>query len=54
MNRAFKSFLNRDISLAENVRNLRVRVGENCSKIECAAKESAIDLMPKFCYSFFS
>ncbi|MDD3791653.1 MAG: PhoU domain-containing protein [Candidatus Bathyarchaeota archaeon] len=44
---AFKSFLNRDISLAENVRNLRVRVGENCSKIECAAKESAIDLMPQ-------
>ncbi len=44
---AFKSFLNRDISLAENVRNLRVRVGESCSKIESAAKESAIDLMPQ-------
>lgn len=44
---AFKSFLNRDISLAENVRNLRVLVGENCSKIESAAKESAIALMPQ-------
>jgi phosphate uptake regulator len=44
---AFKAFLGKDIALAENVRNLRGKV-EACSvKIEAAAKESSVDLMPQ-------
>ncbi len=44
---AFKSFLSKDISLAENVRNLRAKVDDNCSRIEVAAKDSSVDLMPQ-------
>ena len=44
---AFKSFLSKDISLAENVRNLRVKIDDNCSRIEVAAKDSSVDLMPQ-------
>lgn len=44
---AFKSFLNKDISLAENVRNLSGKIEDYCSKIECATKESSVDLMPQ-------
>ncbi|MGD6853192.1 MAG: PhoU domain-containing protein [Candidatus Bathyarchaeia archaeon] len=44
---AFKSFLSKDISLAENVRNLRAKVIDNSTKIEAAAKESSVDLMPE-------
>jgi phosphate uptake regulator len=44
---AFKAFLSKDISLAENVRNLRVKIADNSAKIEAAAKESSVDLMPE-------
>ncbi len=43
---AFKSFLGKDISLAENVRNLRPKIDDQSSKIESAAKDSSLDLMP--------
>ena len=44
---ALKSFLNKDISLAENVRNLREKIESTYSKIECVAKELSVDLMPQ-------
>jgi phosphate uptake regulator len=42
---ALKSFLNKDISLAENVRNLREKIELTYSNIERVAKESSVDLM---------
>jgi phosphate uptake regulator len=44
---AFKSFLGKDISLAENVRKMRVKVDDACSQIAAAAKDSSVDLMPQ-------
>jgi phosphate uptake regulator len=44
---AFKSFLSKDIALAENVRSLRAQIDDNCSRIEGAAKDSSVDLMPQ-------
>ncbi len=44
---ALKSFLSKDISLAENVRKQRGKIEATCSNIECAAKESSVDLMPQ-------
>ncbi len=44
---ALKSFLNKDISIAENVRNLRERIESTYSNIEHVAKESSVDLMPQ-------
>jgi phosphate uptake regulator len=44
---AFKSFLTKDISLAENTRNLRRKIDLQSSKIETAAKDSSVDLMPQ-------
>jgi phosphate uptake regulator len=44
---AIKSFLNKDISLAENVRNMRETIESTYSNIERIAKESSVDLMPK-------
>jgi phosphate uptake regulator len=44
---ALKSFLNKDISLAENVRNLREKIESTYSNIERVAKESSVDLMPQ-------
>ena len=44
---ALKSFLNKDISLAEEVRNLREKIESTYSNIESAAKESSVDLMPQ-------
>ncbi len=44
---AFKSFQSRDISLAEGVRNLKVKIEDTCSRIECAAKDFSVDLMPQ-------
>jgi phosphate uptake regulator len=44
---ALKSFLNKDISLAENVRNLREKIELTYSNIERVAKESSVDLMPQ-------
>ncbi len=42
---AFKSFLGRDISQAEGVRNLRVKIDESCQRIEKTTKESTMDLL---------
>ena len=42
---ALKSFVTKDIALAENVRNLREKIDATCSRIESAAKESSVDLM---------
>jgi len=44
---AFKSFLNKDISIAENVRNLRAKIEANSLEIETAAKNSSVDLIPQ-------
>jgi hypothetical protein len=44
---AFKAFLCKDISLAENVRNMKAKIEKNCSQIEAAAKDSSVDLMPQ-------
>ena len=44
---ALKAFLTKDISLAENVRNLRRKIESTYSNIEQAAKESSVDLMPQ-------
>ena len=44
---AIKSFLNKDISLAENVRNLREKIDATYSNIERVAKDSSVDLMPQ-------
>ena len=44
---AFKAFQTKDIALAENVRNQRSKIEDACSKIEEAAKDSSVDLMPQ-------
>ncbi len=44
---ALKSFLNKDISLAENVRNLSDKIESIYSSIERIAKDSSVDLMPQ-------
>jgi phosphate uptake regulator len=44
---ALKAFLTKDISIAENVRNLNKKVEETYLSIEQAAKESSVDLMPQ-------
>jgi phosphate uptake regulator len=44
---ALKSFLNKDISLAENVRNLREKIESTYANIEHVSKESSVDLMPQ-------
>lgn len=44
---AFKSFLSRDISQAEGVRGMRLKIDDNCQRIEVAAKESSVDLLPE-------
>jgi hypothetical protein len=44
---ALKSFLIKDISLAEDVRNLRGKIEATCSKVEDVSKESSVDLMPQ-------
>jgi phosphate uptake regulator len=44
---AFKSFLSKDISLAENVRDMRAKIEANALEIEDAAKDSSVDLMPQ-------
>jgi len=43
---SIKAFTAKDISIAENVRNLRKKIENTCGKIEDAAKESPVDLMP--------
>jgi phosphate uptake regulator len=44
---AIKSFLTKDISLAENVRNLQEKIEAAYLKVELVAKESSVDLMPQ-------
>ncbi len=44
---ALKSFVTKDISLAENVRNLRGEIDVTYSSIETVAKDSSVDLMPQ-------
>jgi phosphate uptake regulator len=44
---AFKAFLSRDIALAENVRKTRSKIEDICSRIEAAAKDSSVDLIPE-------
>jgi phosphate uptake regulator len=44
---ALKSFVAKDIALAENVRNLRGKIDATYSNIERAAKDSSVDLMPQ-------
>ncbi|MDR0371971.1 MAG: phosphate uptake regulator PhoU [Nitrososphaerota archaeon] len=44
---AFKSFLNKDISIAENVRNMRTKIEANNIELENATKNSSVDLMPQ-------
>jgi phosphate uptake regulator len=44
---ALKSFVMKDISLAENVRNLRERIDRIYTGIEQVAKDSSLDLLPQ-------
>lgn len=44
---AIKAFLIKDISLAENVRSLGKKIDITYTKIEEAAKETSVDLMPQ-------
>ncbi len=44
---ALKSFVTKDISMAENVRNLRTKIDDTYSNIEQEAKDSSVDLMPQ-------
>ena len=44
---ALKAFLTKDISLAENVRNLREKIEATNTNVERVAKESSVDLMPQ-------
>jgi len=44
---ALKSFVCKDIALAENVRGLRAKADATYSNIERVAKESSVDLMPQ-------
>ena len=44
---ALKSFLTKDITVAENVRSLRGKIDATYSNIEHAAKDNSLDLMPQ-------
>jgi phosphate uptake regulator len=44
---AFKSFLNKNIALAENVRNMQAKIEANSLELEDVAKNSSVDLMPQ-------
>jgi phosphate uptake regulator len=44
---ALKSFVTKDISLAENVRNLREKIDKTYLNIERVAKDSSLDLLPQ-------
>jgi phosphate uptake regulator len=43
---SIKAFTGKDITIAENVRNMRKKIENTSSKIEDSAKESPVDLMP--------
>ncbi|MGD6806684.1 MAG: PhoU domain-containing protein [Candidatus Bathyarchaeia archaeon] len=44
---AFKSFLSRNISQAESVRSMSPKIEDTYQRIESAAKEASVDLMPQ-------
>ena len=44
---AFKAFLSKDISIAEQVRNLHPKVEASCSTIERVAKDWSVDMLPQ-------
>jgi len=44
---ALKSFVTKDIALAENVRSMRMKTDATYAGIEKVAKESSVDLMPQ-------
>ena len=44
---ALKSFVTKDISLAETVRNLREKIDKTYLNIERVAKDSSLDLLPQ-------
>jgi len=44
---AFKAFLSKDISIAEQVRNLHLKVEACCSTIERVAKDWSVDMLPQ-------
>jgi phosphate uptake regulator len=44
---ALKSFVTKDIALAESVRTMRGKIDATYTNIERAAKESSVDLMPQ-------
>jgi phosphate uptake regulator len=44
---ALKSFVTKDIALAESVRNMRGKIDAAYASIESVAKDSSVDLMPQ-------
>ncbi len=44
---ALKSFVNKDMALAENVRNMQVRIRDIYANIEKVAKNQPVDVMPQ-------
>jgi phosphate uptake regulator len=44
---ALKSFLNKNILIAENVRSMRSNIEATSLRVEEAAKDSSVDLMPQ-------
>jgi phosphate uptake regulator len=44
---AIKAFIAKDISVAENVRNMQKKIEATYCKIEAAAKEDSVDFMPQ-------
>jgi len=45
---AIKAFISKDISVAENVRNMQKKIENTYYKIEAVTKESSVDLCPRF------
>jgi uncharacterized membrane protein len=44
---ALKSFINKDMTMAENVRNMKIRIREISTDIEKVAKKQPIDVIPQ-------
>ena len=44
---ALKSFLNKDIALAENVRNMREKIERTFAGIEKVARDQSLDVVPQ-------
>ena len=47
LDQALKSFITKDIALAEQMRNLKGKIDTTSTRIEEVAKESSVDLMPQ-------